>query len=291
MAERLQLLLRGQQELLANVSHELRTPLARIRVALDLASEGDAAMAREALGEIAEDLGELEVLVADVLRMARLDLAEGRAGTAIPPLKAVRVEPRALLDSSVARFRSAHPERALTLEVPAALPECSGDPVLLRRVVDNLLDNARKYSEADIVLRASHADDQLHLVVEDRGHRHRARGPPAGGAAVLPRRQEPGAQDRWPGPGPVLGAADRGGPRRLAAHRERGGCGHLGARAAAVRAPAQPAQRGVKDGRCSAGPCASDGARGTFPAAFSGAARTAPPSRRPCRCPGGSRRT
>ena len=169
MAERLQLLLRGQQELLANVSHELRTPLARIRVALDLASEGDAAMAREALGEIAEDLGELEVLVADVLRMARLDLAEGRAGTAIPPLKAVRVEPRALLDSSVARFRSAHPERALTLEVPAALPECSGDPVLLRRVVDNLLDNARKYSEADIVLRASHTDDQLHLVVEDRG--------------------------------------------------------------------------------------------------------------------------
>jgi two-component system OmpR family sensor kinase len=169
MAERLQLLLRGQQELLANVSHELRTPLARIRVALDLASEGDAAMAREALGEIAEDLGELEVLVADVLRMARLDLAEGRAGTAIPPLKAVRVEPRALLDSSVARFRSAHPERALTLEVPAALPECSGDPVLLRRVVDNLLDNARKYSEADIVLRASHTDDQLHLVVQDRG--------------------------------------------------------------------------------------------------------------------------
>lgn len=169
MAERLQLLLRGQQELLANVSHELRTPLARIRVALDLASEGDAAMAREALGEIAEDLAELEVLVADVLRMARLDLAEGRAGTAIPPLKAVRVEPRALLDSSAARFRGAHPERALTLDVPAALPECSGDPVLLRRVVDNLLDNARKYSEAEIVLRASHADDQLHLVVEDRG--------------------------------------------------------------------------------------------------------------------------
>ena len=36
MAERVQRLVQGQQELLANVSHELRSPLARIRLALAL---------------------------------------------------------------------------------------------------------------------------------------------------------------------------------------------------------------------------------------------------------------
>ena len=42
MSERIATLMETQRELLASVSHELRTPLARIRVALDLAAEGDA---------------------------------------------------------------------------------------------------------------------------------------------------------------------------------------------------------------------------------------------------------
>ncbi len=52
MAERLEALVRSERELLANVSHELRTPLARIRVALELAAEGDLEKARRYLGEI-----------------------------------------------------------------------------------------------------------------------------------------------------------------------------------------------------------------------------------------------
>ena len=77
MAERITHLLRSQKELIANVSHELRTPLARIRVALDLAAEGDAELARESLADITTDLSELERLVADVLTAAKLDLATG----------------------------------------------------------------------------------------------------------------------------------------------------------------------------------------------------------------------
>jgi signal transduction histidine kinase len=47
MAERVASLLRAERELLANVSHELRSPLARVRMALALAAEGNAEMARE----------------------------------------------------------------------------------------------------------------------------------------------------------------------------------------------------------------------------------------------------
>ena len=49
MAERLQRLLKGHRELLADVSHELRTPLARIRVSLDLAAEAPSGEARRHL--------------------------------------------------------------------------------------------------------------------------------------------------------------------------------------------------------------------------------------------------
>ncbi len=65
-------LLNVEKELMANVAHELRTPLSRIRVALEIAGEGDAATARTSLEEIAMDLAELDVLIDDVLTAARL---------------------------------------------------------------------------------------------------------------------------------------------------------------------------------------------------------------------------
>jgi two-component system OmpR family sensor kinase len=60
MADRIMQLLRGHKELLANVSHELRTPIASIRVALELAEEGDGETAREMLSGISTDLEELD---------------------------------------------------------------------------------------------------------------------------------------------------------------------------------------------------------------------------------------
>jgi signal transduction histidine kinase len=146
MAERVTTLLRSERELLANVSHELRTPLARIRVALEIAEEGDAETAREALGEIGQDLAELDRLIGDILTAARLDLVEGAAGTGLPPLRRERCEVGDLLDRAASRFRSAHPDRALVVTLAPGLPAVDGDPVLLRRVVDNLLENAHKYS-------------------------------------------------------------------------------------------------------------------------------------------------
>ena len=145
MADRVTALLRAEKELLANVSHELRTPLARIRVALDLAAEGDAGTAREALGEITEDLAELERLISDVLTAARLDLGTGVGG--IPPLRLERVDLGELCARAAARLQAAHPERPLVVAVAAELPAVEGDPVLLRRVLDNLLENAHRYAK------------------------------------------------------------------------------------------------------------------------------------------------
>ena len=182
MAERVTELLRAEKELLANVSHELRTPLARIRVALDLDAEGDSEVAREALRDIAGDLDELERLISDVLAAARLQLSTDLAvpgstprtaagsGAGIPPLRRGPVEPVELVEQAAQRFRATYPQRTLEVEADASLPTLDGDAVLLRRVLDNLLENAARYSDAVHPVRLeAHGGDAVTFVVVDRG--------------------------------------------------------------------------------------------------------------------------
>ncbi len=166
MAERLQRLLARERELLADISHELRTPLARIRVALELqAEEGGLG---EFLEGVEDDLAELEGLVADVLTSARLDLTEGEAGFAMRP---VPLAPGDVIAAAEARFRRRHPRRTLRITLPDALPQVRADEALIRRVVDNLLENAARYSDAPaaIDVRLEAGAGGLLVEVADRG--------------------------------------------------------------------------------------------------------------------------
>lgn len=173
MADRVGALLRSNTELTANVAHELRTPLARIRVALDLAADGDAEVARSSLAEIAEDLSELERLVDDVLASARLDLAGNPAGGTggAPPLRRARLDPAGVVTQATERLGHRHPGLQVKLELAPDLPEVEGDAVLLRRALDNLLDNARKYSPPGTPVRVTAARRGGGVVIEviDRG--------------------------------------------------------------------------------------------------------------------------
>lgn len=166
MADRIAALRRSEKELLANVSHELRTPLARIRLALELVTDGDRDKASSYLTDIGEDLEELERLLEDVLSAARLDLARDSAGDALPPLHLERLSAQTLLEAAANRFLVRYPERTLVRRIPpAGLPTVEADPVL-RRVFDNLLDNARKFSEGQVRFSARTSNDGAQLVVE-----------------------------------------------------------------------------------------------------------------------------
>ncbi|MEY2669217.1 MAG: hypothetical protein RJA59_1855 [Pseudomonadota bacterium] len=168
MAGRLQGLVRSERQLLADVSHELRTPLARIRVALDLAAEGDVARARKYLEEIRIDLEELDQLLGDVLTAARLEQAGGRGEV---PLRLQQVPAQEILDRAAERFQIAHPGRTLLVKFEGVLPALVADPAMLRRVIDNLLDNAAKYSEAPapVELTAEGDGASLRVSVRDEG--------------------------------------------------------------------------------------------------------------------------
>jgi two-component system, OmpR family, sensor kinase len=171
MAERVQKLRHAEKELLANVSHELRTPLARMRVVIELASDGDPAKVKKYLRDISEDLSELETLLEEVIDSARLDSIEGKS---VNPYAAsgVRVEIGALVDEVTKRFRERY-GRTIAVKMPDEAISVIADKVMLRRVIDNLVDNARKYSPEDkpISIEVDAVDDgsRVRVAVVDEG--------------------------------------------------------------------------------------------------------------------------
>ena len=171
MADRIMELRRSEKELLANVSHELRTPLARIRLALELLGGGDTKRASSYMTDIEEDLAELERLLDDVMTTARLDLARGTGGDHLPPLRREALDGAQLVEAARSRFSIRFPDRTLRCSVAKELPMVSADPALLRRVLDNLLDNAAKFSEpTDVIELESEGNGQGALVVDVRDH-------------------------------------------------------------------------------------------------------------------------
>ena len=155
MADRVAGLMAAQQELMANVSHELRTPLSRVQVAIDLISDGKSQQVKELVPDIAQDLAEVERLIDDVMTVAKLHLSRSGGRASVVPLRLEVSSIESLIEEAVARFRSQHPTRELAVEIDPGLPDLFADSVLLRRVVDNLLENARKFSDHDTKIRLS----------------------------------------------------------------------------------------------------------------------------------------
>ncbi len=153
-AERIETLMESHKSLLANASHELRSPLARIRMSLELlsptpASGGAASLASQQKAEISRSISELDQLIDEILLASRLDARQADAepfetldltGLAAEECARVNADLQAELDTGTASGHS------LTLQ---------GSPRLLRRLIRNLLENARRYGHGDITLALS----------------------------------------------------------------------------------------------------------------------------------------
>jgi two-component system, OmpR family, sensor kinase len=175
MSERIARSREAERELMAGLSHELRTPMARIRVALDLAAESDAETARASLADVAEDLTELETLLKNIFSTTRLELAAAARGDQPVPLQRAEVELAALVEKAVGHQRTQHPQRPYVLRVAeAAAGRCIyADAVLVRRAIENVLENAHKYSPGDspvtITITIAEETKGFRVAIADRG--------------------------------------------------------------------------------------------------------------------------
>ncbi|WP_031548719.1 ATP-binding protein [Parvularcula oceani] len=150
MQERIDTLLTSQRRALAAVSHDLRTPLSRLRLRLD-AADLDAERA-----SMRADLAEMDAMLASLL--AFLEDAEVREDLG-------KVNLASLVETVVADAADAGGSAAY--DGPERL-DAVVRPLLLRRVIDNLVDNALKYGgTARVSLRAE--GSSAVLTVDDDG--------------------------------------------------------------------------------------------------------------------------
>jgi two-component system sensor histidine kinase MprB len=128
----------AQRQLVADASHELRTPVTALRTNIEVLLAGGELPEddrRRLLEDVREETEELSALITDVIELARGD----------EPLSGVEeVQLDALVAEAVHRASRRRPAATFKAELEPTVVE--GLPDRLGRAVDNLLDNAAKYS-------------------------------------------------------------------------------------------------------------------------------------------------
>ncbi len=147
-ADRIEELVEGQRRMLASASHELRSPLARLRMAVELLG-GEGEVADGAV----KDIEELDALIGELLLAARMDAP--RSGDAV-----VRLDLGPIVREEASRVEAS----------VAGAPEAwiDGDARLVRRLVRNLLENARRHGGATVAASLA-AGGEVVFAVEDDG--------------------------------------------------------------------------------------------------------------------------
>ena len=157
---------RVRAALLASVGHDLRTPLAGIKAAVSSLRQSDVDFSpedeAELLATVEESADRLDLLVRDLLDMSRI-----QTGAVRPTARAV------WLDEVVGPVLAEHQLAGVLFEreIDEALPAVRADPVLLERVLANLVSNAVRYAgdAGPIRVRADRLGQTVEVRVIDHG--------------------------------------------------------------------------------------------------------------------------
>ncbi len=158
-----------RRDFVANASHELRTPLTSIRGFVEALEDGavnDPPTSERFLGKIRTHADRMAALVEDLLELSRLESGER-------PPQWEEVLPSEVVEDVVASFSSLAERKQITLaRGEGAAPTVVTDADRLRRILENLVENAVKYTPAGgrvTVGSAPGPEGGALLVVEDDG--------------------------------------------------------------------------------------------------------------------------
>jgi two-component system, OmpR family, sensor histidine kinase KdpD len=149
--------------ILQTVSHDFRTPLATIQAAAGSLEHGSLDLSPADRGAL------LETIRLETTRLSRLvenvlDLSRLQAGAAAPNPALWAVDD--LVTEALGELSST---ARVLVTLPPALPAARVDAVQIQRVLVNLIENALKFSEDDIEVRALEAGGAVAIEVLDRG--------------------------------------------------------------------------------------------------------------------------
>ncbi len=161
---------RVRRDFVANVSHELKTPVTAIKGFVETLVDGGIEDKNEAarfLGIIERHVNRLDVLIDDLMVLAKIEQNGGNANIELSPKPL-----RGVIETAVQMCAAAAAEKNISLEIfcPENL-SISMDPFLMEQALVNLVDNAIKYSGegSPVQIRATAAEDSVSVSVEDRG--------------------------------------------------------------------------------------------------------------------------
>jgi len=150
------------------ISHELQTPIAIIKGYASTLARTDAMLDSEALHlrllAVEEEADRLNKLVENLLYASRIQA--GGLQMEITPL-----ELPPLIQGVVRRLQAKSPDISVTLEIPPNLPTVMADRDRIEEVLQNLLDNAIKYSPQHrvVTVAARATGDEVIVSVSDSG--------------------------------------------------------------------------------------------------------------------------
>jgi PAS domain S-box-containing protein len=159
---------RLRTELLANVSHELRTPLAGIKGFATMLIDYDKRLTtkekREYLETIDKNTDRMVELIEQLLEMSRL-------GTGMLSIKKAPTDVINLCQTVISEARVRAPAYNFKLDLPPKLPMMNIDDKRIRQVLENIINNAVKYSDAgtEITLAVRAVDNEMLFSVIDHG--------------------------------------------------------------------------------------------------------------------------
>ncbi|MCB9638352.1 MAG: HAMP domain-containing histidine kinase [Myxococcales bacterium] len=157
--------------LLSDISHEMRTPLARIRMVTESVADGlmrEPAALERAMEGVCVQVDEVNQMLGDLLELARFEVPSKQL------LELQSLDLEALLEERRQNLSLAAETRGvkIALEIEQRpLPTVQGDARRLKQVVNNLVQNAMRYSPegGSITVRVSKKSTELCVEVEDQG--------------------------------------------------------------------------------------------------------------------------